>query len=249
MSERKQESLSIFQLLPNVVTILGLCAGLTAIRFLMVGRYDYAVMLIVVAAALDGLDGLLARRLDAASPFGAELDSLSDFLNFGVVPALLVYQFALSDSYATGWVFVLVYSICGCLRLARFNVNRDAPKPEGRATFTGVPAPGGALLALFPLFLSFMGLLDAAAYPLAYGIYMMVIGLLMTSRVPTLSSKSVRVPRDKSSLVLIGAAIFVGLLLTRFWLLMTLVSGAYMGVIILNIFSFIVKKRRARPNA
>ena len=109
MSERKQESLSIFQLLPNVVTILGLCAGLTAIRFLMVGRYDYAVMLIVVAAALDGLDGLLARRLDAASPFGAELDSLSDFLNFGVVPALLVYQFALSDSYATGWVFVLVY--------------------------------------------------------------------------------------------------------------------------------------------
>ncbi|MDZ4096175.1 MAG: CDP-diacylglycerol--serine O-phosphatidyltransferase [Paracoccaceae bacterium] len=239
MDDRKPESLSLFQLLPNLVTILGLCAGLTAIRFLMSGRFDLAVMLLVFAAVIDGFDGLLARRLHATSHFGAELDSLSDFVNFGVVPGILVYQFALVDARATGWIFVLVYSVSCCLRLARFNVNRDAPPPEGRAKFTGVPAPGGALLALLPLFLSFQGVLDTRAYPLACGIYLGIVGLLMTSRVPTPSLKAMRIPREKAGFILIGMAIVLGLLITRFWLLMMAATLTYAAVILYAVFFYL----------
>ncbi|MDT8857224.1 CDP-diacylglycerol--serine O-phosphatidyltransferase [Paracoccaceae bacterium Fryx2] len=243
MIERPKDTLPLLLFLPNVITILGLCAGLTAIRFIMVGRFDFAVMLIIFAAVIDGLDGLLARRLNAQSTIGAELDTLADFLSFGVAPALLVFQFALAGTYSTNWIFVLVYTICACLRLARFNVHRDAPQPVGKPHFIGVPAPGGALLALLPVFLTLQGTLDATNFPMAYGVYLGLVGVLMTSRVPTLSSKAVRVPRDKSKLVLIGAAIFMGLLVTRFWLLMVLVGIAYMCVILWNVFNYL----RGRP--
>ncbi|WP_235840920.1 CDP-diacylglycerol--serine O-phosphatidyltransferase [Cereibacter ovatus] len=231
-------------LLPNLVTITGLCAGLTAIRFIMVERYDIAAMLIVFAAAIDGLDGLIARRLNAQSNFGAELDSLSDFLNFGVAPGLLVFQYALAGTYSTNWVFVLVYTICGCLRLARFNINRDAPLPAGaKPQFTGVPAPGGALLALLPLFMSLQGIVDASAFPLAYGIHLAVVGLLMTSRIPTLSPKALRIPRDKAIFVLVGTVVVIGLLVTRFWLLMTLFGLAYAGVTMMSIVNYLRRWR------
>ena len=131
--------------MPNLVTILGLCAGLTALRFAFAGRFEPAAALIVFAALIDGFDGLLARRLDAASPFGAELDSLADFFNFGVAPAFLVYQLALTGAPDLGWTAALVFAVCACLRLARFNVSRDVPV-TGRAHFVGVPAPAGALL-------------------------------------------------------------------------------------------------------
>ncbi len=240
MSPRRRDSLSIIQLLPNIVTILGLCAGLTAIRFIMVARYDYAVMLIVFAAAIDGLDGLLARRLNSTSLIGAELDTLADFLNFGVVPALLVFQFAMAGEYTSNWMFVLVYTICACLRLARFNVNRDAPLPAGlRPHFIGVPAPGGALLALLPVFLTFQGVIDAKDAPVACGVYLGIVGLLMVSTVPTLSSKALRVPRDKSVLVLVGAALFVGLMITHPWLTMVLLSSAYLMLTLWSVLQYL----------
>ncbi|EKX59422.1 CDP-diacylglycerol--serine O-phosphatidyltransferase [Cereibacter sphaeroides] len=231
MLRRDDRTLPILMLLPNLVTITGLCAGLTAIRFIMVGRFDLAAMLIVFAAAIDGLDGLIARRLNAQSSFGAELDSLSDFLNFGVTPGLLVFQYALAGTYSTSWIFVLVYTICGCLRLARFNINRDTPLPPGtKPHFTGVPAPGGALLALLPVFMSLQGLIDARDFPVAYGIYLALVGLMMTSRIPTISPKSMRIPRDKAIFVLIGTVIVIGLLVTRFWLLMVLIGLVYLVV-------------------
>ncbi|TKA96165.1 phosphatidylcholine/phosphatidylserine synthase [Cereibacter changlensis] len=244
MPRDRERSMPILLLLPNLVTITGLCAGLTAIRFVMVDRLDYAAMLIIFAAAIDGLDGLIARRLNAQSTFGAELDSLADFLNFGVVPSLMVYHFALAGTYTTNWVFVLVYTICACLRLARFNTNRDTPPPPGtKPHFVGVPAPGGAMLALLPMFVGFLGLADFSDWSLAYGIYLALVGLLMTSRIPTISAKAMRIPRDKTVFVLIGMAIAIGLLVTRFWLLMVLAGAGYAVVTLWAIVAYLRGKR------
>ena len=239
-----RDTLSFLQMLPNMVTILGMCSGLTAIRFIMVGRFDIAVMLILFAAVLDGLDGLLARRLGSESSIGAELDSLSDFLNFGVAPGLLVFQFAMVGTYSSNWMFVLVYAVCACLRLAWFNVGRDVPKPEGeKPHFIGVPAPGGALLALFPVFLTYQGWADFRDWPTFCGVYLAAVGLLMASRVPTISSKVVRVPRDKSIFVLILVAVVIGLLVTRFWLLMVIVAGIYTALTLFAVFNYLRGKR------
>jgi CDP-diacylglycerol--serine O-phosphatidyltransferase len=231
MAPRRSDSLSALQILPNVVTILGLCAGLTALRLILAGRFEQAVLLLAAAVVLDGLDGLLARKLDAATPFGAELDTLSDFLNFGVVPALLAYHFALDLSHPTAWVLALVYSICACLRLARFNVDRACPVPTETRRFTGVPAPGGAVLALWPVFLTFQEIIDVTRAPLLYGLWLAAVGLMMTSRIPTTSSKSIRIPRDKAWLVMIGVTVAVGLMLTKVWLLASILPLAYLAVL------------------
>lgn len=243
MPERKRDSLSLMLLLPNMVTILGLCAGLTSIRFVLAGRFDIAAALIIFAALIDGLDGLLARRLNAASSIGGELDSLSDFVNFGVAPGILVYQFALSRDFTTGWMFVLIYACCACLRLARFNVSsRDFPVPAGKPHFVGVPAPGGAMLALLPIFLTLQGIVDARDYPFIFGLWMGLVAWLMISKVPTISSKALRVPREKSILVLVGAAVIVGQMVARFWLLMALLDAIYA----LLIFWAVVQHLRRR---
>jgi CDP-diacylglycerol--serine O-phosphatidyltransferase len=226
------KSLPFLHLLPNLVTILGLCAGLTSIRFAFDGRFEVAALLIIFCAVIDGLDGLLARKLKAASSFGAELDSLSDFINFGVAPALLVFFFALLEAPGFGWIFALLFAICCCLRLARFNVNRDAPPPPGRAYFTGVPAPAGALLALLPLYLTLEGVIDAARWPLLSALYLGLVGGLMVSRIPTLSPKGLRISRDHVPFALLAVAVAVGMMLTRFWLLMVLLVIAYIGAIV-----------------
>jgi CDP-diacylglycerol---serine O-phosphatidyltransferase len=227
LGSRRAGSLPFLHLLPNLVTILGLCAGLTAIRFAFEQRFEVAALLIIFAAVIDGLDGLLARKLKAQSSFGAELDSLSDFLCFGVAPALVVFFFALSDAPGFGWIFALIFAICCCLRLARFNVTRDAPPPPGRAHFTGVPAPAGALLAMLPLYLTLEGVLNAAAVPLVVALYLGTVGCLMVSRIPTLSPKGVRISRDHVPFVLVATAGAVGMMFTRFWLLMVLLVAAY----------------------
>ncbi|MDN5785508.1 CDP-diacylglycerol--serine O-phosphatidyltransferase [Pseudorhodobacter sp.] len=241
---QRRESLSLLLMLPNMVTILGLCSGLTAIRFVLVGRYDIAAALIIFAALIDGLDGLLARRLNASSDIGGELDSLSDFLCFGVAPGLLVYQFAMSRDYVTGWMFALIYICCACLRLARFNVSRDDPPPSGKPHFVGVPAPGGAMLALLPVFLTHYGLLDARNMPLLFGLWIALVGWLMVSKVPTLSSKAVRVKREWQVLVLLAGAVIVGLMVTRFWLLVVMLDLIYAAIIAFAVFRHLRRKWR-----
>jgi CDP-diacylglycerol--serine O-phosphatidyltransferase len=220
--------LPLLQLVPNLVTILGLCAGLTALRLAFDGRFEPAAALIVFAALLDGFDGLIARRLDAASRFGAELDSLADFFNFGVAPALLVYQLALSGAPDLGWTAALVFAVCACLRLARFNVNRDVPV-TGRAHFVGVPAPAGALLGLMPAFVTFAGIGDAAAAPWLVAPWLAAVGLLMICRLRTLAPKGLRISRGAARWLLVGVALVVGLTFARFWLLMVLVDLAYLA--------------------
>jgi CDP-diacylglycerol---serine O-phosphatidyltransferase len=228
-----RESLPFLHLLPNLVTILGLCVGLTAIRFAFEDRFEVAAALIIFAAVIDGLDGLVARRLKATSSFGAELDSLSDFVCFGVAPGLLVYRFALGDEPGLGWVFVLAFVICCCLRLARFNISRDQPLPEGvRPHFVGVPAPSAAMLALLPVFATLAGLADLREFPVPVALYLGLVGLMMISRVPTLSPKALRISRDRARWVLVGMALLVGLMLTRFWLLMVLAVLAYVATLL-----------------
>jgi CDP-diacylglycerol---serine O-phosphatidyltransferase len=232
LARRQGKSLPFLHLLPNLVTILGLCAGLTSIRFAFDGRFEIAALLVIFCALIDGLDGLLARKLKAASSFGAELDSLSDFINFGVAPALLVFFFALTELPGFGWIFALLFAICCCLRLARFNVNRDAPPPPGRAHFTGVPAPAGALLALLPLYLTLEGVIDAAAWPITVSIYLGAVACLMVSHIPTLSPKGLRISRDHVPFVLIGTTVAIGMIFTRFWLLMVLLVLAYIAAVV-----------------
>lgn len=228
---RARETLPFVQLLPNLVTILGLGAGLTSLRFVFESQFAIATALIVVAAVVDGLDGLIARRLRAISNIGAELDSLSDFVCFGVAPGVLVHQFAMSGASGLGWIFVLVFVICCCLRLARFNVNRNAPPPAGREHFIGVPAPAGAMLALLPVFLTFAGLVDLRAQGLPLSVYLALVGILMISRLRTPSPKSLRISRDRARWVLIGGAFVVGAVFASFWLLMVFITLVYAGIL------------------
>lgn len=237
-------SLSVLQLVPNLITLLGLCAGLTSIRYAFQGQFETAVTLIIIAAIVDGLDGSIARRLNAASPFGAELDSLSDFVCFGVAPALLVYIFALQAPLpGMGWLLLLVYSLCACLRLARFNVARAAPEQGATSHFVGVPAPAGALLALFPVCLTLAGWVDMRDLPVLVAGFVTAVGLMMVSRLPTPSLKGLRIPKSKAIWVLLGAAVLVGAVSMRPWTVVVLVDLAYIGVL-----AYGLSNRRKKPS-
>lgn len=222
-------------LAPNILTIIALCSGLTAIRFALLGQFKFAVLAIATAAFFDMLDGRVARLLKGASKFGAELDSLSDFLSFGVAPAMVLYFWTLHDigSGNTGWLVVLAFSVCAALRLARFNTALDDDtKPVWTGSFfTGVPAPAGAGLSL--LFLIINLELESAVFASPYlnAIWMLFIGGLMISRVPTYSFKRVRVKREYVGLVLLGVGIFVAALLNQPWYTLAAMEIAYLASI------------------
>lgn len=206
-------------LIPNVITLLALCLGLTAIRMAIEARLDLAVYAIVVAAILDGVDGRVARMLKGTSRFGAELDSLSDFVNFGVAPALMLYTFILVELKSLGWIAVLVFAIAAALRLARFNVMLDDPaRPEWQKNyFVGMAAPAGALTVLLPVYLSFLGapIEGAAAAPLI-ALYTVLIGIMMVSKVPTFSGKTAgqRVARTMVMPLFVVIVLVAGLLVS-----------------------------------
>jgi CDP-diacylglycerol--serine O-phosphatidyltransferase len=203
---------------PNLITLIALCLGLTAIRLAYEGRLEPAVLAILVAAALDGVDGRVARLLKGTSRFGAELDSLADFVNFGVTPALVLYSFVLFHLKALGWIVALVFAIAAALRLARFNVMLDDPnRPEWKKNFfVGMPAPAGAVTSLLPIYLHFLGVpVGPAAAPLAL-VYLLLIGFLMISTIPTFSGKTMgkRVPRHWVLPLLVLTVAFVALLVS-----------------------------------
>ena len=219
----KKPRLSIRQLIPSLVTLLALCAGLTSMRMGIEGRYGMAVIMILLAAFLDGIDGRVARLLRGTTRFGAELDSLADFVNFGVAPALLVYVALLQGSGPAGWLAAMILAICCGLRLARFNVtSSDKSKPAWMgAFFTGVPAPAAGALAL----------LIVHELPLLVAAYLIVVGLLAVSAIPTFSLKRARVRREWVLPLLIVFAAFIGLLLTNPWLAMTLANLLYLSML------------------
>lgn len=219
-------------LLPNMVTLLALGAGLTGIRMAIEGRFDMALYAILVAAFLDGVDGRLARLLKGTSRFGAELDSLSDFVNFGVAPAVILYIWCLSAIKSLGWLAVLIYAMAAALRLARFNIMLEQEnRPSWLSDFfQGVPSPAGALLALLPMYMSFQGLPIQSA-PTLVALYVIAIGALMVSNVPTFSGKrlGLRIPRDRVLLILIAVVLIFALVVNHTWETLTLVSLLYLG--------------------
>jgi len=198
-------------LLPNIVTLLALCLGLTAIRLVMEGSTEWAVSAIAGAAVLDGLDGRIARALKGTSRFGAELDSLADFVDFGVAPAFVLFVADLHAVKSFGWVAALLFAMACALRLARFNVMIDDPdQPAWRKNFfVGMPAPAGAIVGLLPIYLRFAFDFGAPAPRVAFfeSFYVLAIALLMASRVPHFSGKSIgRVPREHLAVFLVGVA-------------------------------------------
>ena len=244
------DTLPFITLVPNMVTTLGLCAGLTAIRFIMAGQFLSAVWLILFATVADGLDGLIARRLNATSDLGAQLDSLSDFINFGVTPGFLVYQMALAPGERSdGWIFVLVYIVCCCMRLARFNVAQNRAATNGDTApaarhFTGVPAPAGALMALLPVFISFETGIALKDHTALVEIYIVLVGLLMVSRLPTFSPKSIRVPRERIAWVLIGLALVIGIMLAEIWRALIAFILIYCATLLHSFVMFLRGRRR-----
>lgn len=243
-TRRGLRGFSVNRLIPNVLTLAALCSGLTAIRFALQGEFKLAVIAIIVAAIFDALDGRVARRLGVTSRFGAELDSLSDFLCFGVAPALVLYLASLKEGGALGWVVTLMFPICSALRLARFNTGLlvDAPFPAWTGSyFTGVPAPAGALLALIPLMVSF----EDVVWPrhaLVVGATLLVVGGLMVSRLPTFSFKKGRVPRHLVLPSLLGAALVMGVVVSAPWIGLSLLGLVYLCLIP---YSWIAYQRQA----
>lgn len=235
-------------LVPNVITLLALCAGLTAIRIAAEGRFDLALAAIVFAAILDGVDGRIARLIKGTSRFGAELDSLADFVNFGVAPALILWFWGLRDVKALGWIAALVFAICCGLRLARFNVMADDPHRPAWAGnfFVGMPAPGGAIAVFLPVYVHFLG---APKIPAALAlVYTLLIGFLMISQLPVYSGKKLgnRVPPDMVLPVFVLVVLFFALLISFPWEVMMVGTVTYLLSLPVGWVSY---RRHARADA
>src|SRR5246127_1846726 len=230
LRRRRFRPIPVRMLVPNVITLLAICAGLTAIRLSTEGRMELAVGAIVLAAMLDGIDGRVARMIKGQSKFGAELDSLADFVNFGVAPGLILYFWQLHELHDGGWIAAMVFAISGGLRLARFNATMDDPnKPPFAANyFTGVPAPVGAVTALLPVYLAFLGVWTMPAILTAF--YTLLIAFLMVSRLPVFSGKTVRmrVPPEMVLPVFVSVIFFIALLIAYPWYILSAGSVLYL---------------------
>ena len=239
-------------LVPNVITLLALCAGLTSIRFAIEGQLEIALAAIVLAAVLDGVDGRIARLLKGTSRFGAELDSLADFVNFGVAPALILYFWGLHDLKSAGWIAAMVFAICAALRLARFNVMIDDPDKPAWASnfFVGVPAPAGAITVLLPIYVALLGLPRSQWLSWLTLVYTLAIASLMVSRLPVFSGKRVgtRVPPEMVGPAVVVAVLFIALLIAYPWIILTAGTLAYLGALPFGYLSYRGYERRTRES-
>src|ERR1044072_6228713 len=227
---RRFRPIPVRMLVPNVITLLAICAGLTAIRLSTEGKMEWAVAAIVFAAVLDGVDGRVARLIKGQSKFGAELDSLADFVNFGLAPGLILYFWQLHELNNGGWIAAMVFAISGGLRLARFNASIDDPnKPAFAANyFTGMPAPLGALTVMLPIYLVFLGVPMPPSWLTAA--YTLLIGFLMVSRLPVFSGKTVRmrVPPEMVLPVFVSVVFFFALLVSYPWYILSVGTVLYL---------------------
>ena len=232
------------RLLPNAVTVLALCSGLSAVNFALAGRYDLCVAAIAAAAVFDALDGGLARLLDASSKIGAELDSLSDLVAFGVSPALVFYIWRL-DGNRLGWVVALVFAVCMALRLARFNTLMDAEQrwPFAKEFFVGVPAPAAALIGALPLLVWLQFGDGWWSAPLTVGLWALFAAMLMVSRLPTISLKTARVPPRYVAPALVLVGLGFALLVAEPFLAMSAVAVGYLLLLPYTIYRFEWLKR------
>ena len=248
MRVRPLSGVSVNRMVPNVLTLLALCAGMTAVRFALGGNFEVAVFSIIAAGVFDGLDGRMARLLKATSSFGAELDSLSDFVSFGVAPAAVLYLWTLSDLHGLGWAIVLFFAVCCALRLARFNTQANVDLPSYAAPFfTGVPAPAGAGLVIVPLFLSFEWGDWFFRSPYLNAMTVSGVALLMVSRVPTVSLKRIRIPHDLVVPTLLAVGVLTAFFTTAPWPTLTLIGIVYVGSIPVTVLAYYRLRRAAAP--
>jgi CDP-diacylglycerol--serine O-phosphatidyltransferase len=243
---RRLSDFSVNRMVPNVLTVLAVCAGMTAIRFAVNGKFEAACYAIIVAGIFDGLDGRIARLLRSTSRFGAELDSLSDFISFGVAPAVVLYLWTMSAFQSIGWAIVLIFAVCCALRLARFNTQLAAePPPWAAGFFTGAPAPAGAGLLLLPMFISFEWGDWIARSPYLNGVWITGVALLMISTVPTVSLKRIRIPPDFVVPTLLGIGLLAGLFTTAPWPTLTFIGAVYIASIPLTVRASMRMRRAA----
>jgi CDP-diacylglycerol--serine O-phosphatidyltransferase len=251
LRRRRFRQIPIRMLVPNVITLLALCAGLTAIRLAFEGRTELALGAIVFAAILDGIDGRVARMIKGQSRFGAELDSLADFVNFGVAPALMLYFWQLRELSNVGWIAAMIFAISGGLRLARFNATMDDPnKPAFAANyFTGVPAPAGAICVLLPMYLVLIG---APQLPVTVtAVFTLTMAFLMVSRLPVFSGKMIgaKVAPEMVLPVVVLVVLFIAVLVSYPWHLLTGGSLLYLISLPVGWMSYREHARRARAAA
>lgn len=227
-------------LVPSILTLLALCSGVTAIRLAYNERWEFAVVAIVMAALFDSLDGRVARLIKGTSRFGAELDSLSDVVCFGVTPALVIYFWTLNALGGFGWAVVLLYCVCCALRLARFNIAAEQEEEDGVAQrfFHGVPAPAAAGLSLLPMMLAFASDSDITRNPVLAAVYMVILAFAMVSQVPTLAVKHFHIDRAYVLPILLGVGLTVGLLTSFFWATLVACGVLYIALIPFGLRSY-----------
>ncbi len=246
---RRFRAIPVRTLLPNLITLLALCAGLTAIRLAFEQKLELALAAIVFAALLDGIDGRVARMLKGTSRFGAELDSLADFVNFGVAPALILYFWDLHELKSVGWIAALVFAICAGLRLARFNVMIDDPdRPAWAANFfVGMPAPAGAITVLLPIYIHFLGMPRVSVVAPVTFLFTLAIAFLMVSRLPVYSGKRLgtRVRPEMVLPVFVLVVLFFALLISYPWEVLTVGTILYLMGLPMSWYSYRGFERRA----
>lgn len=242
------EILPIVKLLPNIVTIVGLCFGLFALKYAISSKWEMAVGLIMIATFIDGIDGRLARMLNASSDFGAQLDSLSDFFNFGVAPSLVLYMWMTHEVKGLGWAISLFFIITMALRLARFNSSLSDEDYDD-SFFYGIPAPCGAGLSLLPMMLTFvfnenLGYRPFEITPSGVIAYTAVVAILMVSRVPTISVKKIGIQKRFSSIFLAIAGLLILALITEPWITLPIIGIAYLMTIPFSIIAYYRKHEK-----
>ncbi|MDS7596637.1 CDP-diacylglycerol--serine O-phosphatidyltransferase [Agrobacterium tumefaciens] len=215
---------------PNLITVLAICAGLSGVRLAFEGRFELAVGMVLLAAFLDGIDGRIARMMKATSKFGEQMDSLADIVNFGVAPALVVYAYLLDQARSFGWIAALIYVIAAGLRLARFNVMIERPvkAPWQAEFFVGVPAPMGAMLVLLPVYLGFLGVEADRTFAYIAAGYTVLIGYFLISRLPVWSGKASRIRRDLVLPMILVVVLYVAMLMSFTWEVLVLTVAAYL---------------------
>ncbi len=232
-------------ILPNIFTLVGVCIGLSSIKFAFDGRFEISIFAIIIAAIIDGLDGRIARLIKGASKVGKELDSLTDVISFGVAPAFIMYFWKLNELGRVGWLICLIYVVCVALRLARFNVTSEAEPSWRDNFFEGIPSPAGGVLVLIPLVYSFSELnIFRLNYNLVVPIFFIIISVLLISKIPTYSLKKIAVPRRMTIFLLFGIVLYFGFLLI-YTLNTIVISGMlYLLVIPASAFHYYYTKKK-----
>jgi CDP-diacylglycerol--serine O-phosphatidyltransferase len=250
MMNHRMPSIPISKLAPSIVTLMALCLGVTSIRYALDLKWPIAVALIMIACFLDGIDGRLARLLNTTSGFGAQLDSLSDLVSFGVAPAVVLYLWSLHDIpyRGVGWAVVLFFIACSAIRLARFNSKLDDIDEQVKMKdyFTGVPMPAAAALSLLPLIITFDICKGLAISPWFVAVYLIFIGILMISKIPVASFKSIYVKKQYISPLLIIITCFITFLIIEPWWTLPLLGIIYFSSIPISIYFY--KKANKKNN-